>query len=85
MWLPFSWIIRRWVGMFHAFARTALVTFRLVRLSRQPLPVIPAVIVVIYLITIYVLATRPLPVGTGRMVAPRATPDAAAEGLSDPI
>jgi hypothetical protein len=47
--------------------------------------VIPAVIVVIYLITIYVLATRPLPEGVGRMVAPRATPDAATEGLSDPI
>jgi hypothetical protein len=26
MWLPFSWIIQHWVGMFHAFARTALVT-----------------------------------------------------------
>jgi hypothetical protein len=85
MWLPFSWIIRHWVGMFHAFARTALVTVAWFVFPDNRFTAIPAVIVVTYLITIYVLATRPLPEGTGRMVGPRATHDAAAEGLSDPI
>ena len=85
MWLPFSWIVQHWVGMFHAFARSALVTIARLVFPDNRFVVIPAVIVVIYLITIYVLVTRPLPEGVGRMAAPRATPDTAAEGLSYPF
>jgi hypothetical protein len=59
MWLPFSWIIRHWVGTFHAFARTLLVTVAWFAFPEQRFVIIPAVIVVIYLITIYVLAGRP--------------------------
>ena len=61
MWLPFSWIIQHWVGQFHAFARTALVTIAWFLFPDQRFVIIPAVIVVIYLITIYVLAARPRP------------------------
>lgn len=58
MWLPLSWIIRHWIGTFHAFARTALVTAAWFLFPDQRFVVIPAIIVAIYLITIYVLATR---------------------------
>jgi hypothetical protein len=61
MWLPFSWIIQHWVGQFHAFARTALVTIAWYVFPEQRFMVIPAVIVVVYLVTIYLLATRPRP------------------------
>ena len=61
MWLPLSWIIQHWVGTFHAFTRTALVAIVWFLFPDQRFGVIPAVIVVIYLITIYVLAKRPRP------------------------
>ena len=61
MWLPFSWMIQHWVGQFHAFARTGLVTIAWFLFPDQRFVLIPAVIVVIYLITIYVLVTRPRP------------------------
>jgi hypothetical protein len=59
MWLPFSWMIQHWIGTFHAFARTALVMIAWFVFPEQRFVVIPAIIVVIYLITIYVLARRP--------------------------
>jgi hypothetical protein len=61
MWLPFSWIIRHWVGTFHAFARTALITVAWFAFPDQRFVIIPAIIVIIYLITIYVLTTRQRP------------------------
>lgn len=58
MWLPLSWIIGHWVGTFHTFARTALVTavWYLFPLSR--FLVVPAVIVAVYAVTIIVLEVR---------------------------
>ena len=61
MWLPFSWMIQHWIGQFHAFARTGLVTIAWYLFPDQRFVIIPAIIVVIYLITIYFLATRRLP------------------------
>jgi len=61
MWLPLSWIIRHWIGTFHAFARTALCLIAWFAFPDQRFAVIPAIIVVIYLITIYVLVKRPRP------------------------
>lgn len=61
MWLPFSWIIQHWIGTFHAFARTTLVTLAWFLFPDQRFVVIPVVIVIIYLITIYFLATRQRP------------------------
>lgn len=61
MWLPFSWIIQHWIGTFHAVARTILVTIAWFLFPDQRFVVIPAIIVVIYLITIYFLATRQRP------------------------
>lgn len=61
MWLPFSWIIQHWIGTFHAFTRTALCTVAWFIFPDLRFVVIPLIIVVIYLITIYVLAKRPRP------------------------
>ena len=58
MWLPFSWMIQHWIGQFHAFARTILVTLAWYLFPDQRFVIIPAIIVLIYLITIYFLATR---------------------------
>jgi hypothetical protein len=60
MWVPFSWIIQHWIGIAHAVARTALIVAAWYLFPTERFVVIPAVIVGLYLITIYVLATRPL-------------------------
>jgi hypothetical protein len=59
MWVPFSWMLGHWIGLFHGIARTILVLAAWYLFPQQRFVVIPAVIVVIYLITIYFLAKRP--------------------------
>lgn len=59
MWLPFSWMIEHWVGLFHAIARTALVLLAWYLFPAHRFVAISAVIVAVYLVTIYVLAKRP--------------------------
>ena len=54
-------MIRHWVGLFHSIARTVLVTAAWYLFPAYRFVVIPAVIVVIYLVTIYFLATRSQP------------------------
>lgn len=61
MWIPFSWIIQHWVGLFHSIARTILVMAAWFVFPDHRFVVIPAVIVVIYAISIIALATRRLP------------------------
>ena len=61
MWVPFSWIIQHWIGLFHGVARTVLVVAAWYRSPGLRFVVIPAVIVLIYLVTIYVLLKRPRP------------------------
>lgn len=58
MWVPFSWIIQHWVGIFHAVARTALVTAAWYLAPHRRFVVIPAVIVVMYAVTIVILEQR---------------------------
>lgn len=58
MWLPLSWIIEHWVGLFHAVARTVLVTLAWYMFPTQRFTVIPAVIVAVYAVTIVVLEQR---------------------------
>jgi hypothetical protein len=58
MWLPLSWIIEHWVGVFHAVARTVLVTAAWYLFPTQRFTVIPAVIVAVYAVTIVVLEQR---------------------------
>jgi hypothetical protein len=61
MWFPFSWMIQHWIGLFHAIARTILVMLAWFLFPDHRFVIIPAIIVVIYLITIAALATRRLP------------------------
>lgn len=58
MWLPFSWIIGHWIGLFHGIARTLLVTAAWYLAPQLRFVVIPAIIVAIYIVTIYVLEKR---------------------------
>lgn len=59
MWVPFSWIIEHWVGLFHGIARTVLVLAAWSLFPTQRFVAVPAVIVAVYLVTIAVLAKRP--------------------------
>jgi hypothetical protein len=58
MWIPFSWMIRHWVGLFHAIARTILVVIAWFLFPQDRFTVVPAVIVLVYLISIAVLMRR---------------------------
>lgn len=58
MWVPFSWIMNHWVGLFHAIARTIFVTLAWLFFPNHRFTLIPAIIVLIYLISIHVLAKR---------------------------
>ena len=58
MWLPFSWIIDHWVGTFHALARTTLVITVWYLLPTARFVAVPAVIVLVYAVTIIVLEAR---------------------------
>jgi len=61
MWIPFSWMLQHWVGLFHGIARTVLVTAAWFLFPAHRFVLIPIVIVIIYVISIYALATRRLP------------------------
>ena len=61
MWVPMSWILQHWVGVFHAVARTVLVAAVWLAFPDYRFTAVPLVIVVVYLISIAGLATRPLP------------------------
>jgi hypothetical protein len=58
MWVPFSWIVEHWIGIFHAVARTVLVTAAWYLFPDLRFVLIPAIIVAIYAVTIYVLERR---------------------------
>jgi hypothetical protein len=58
MWLPFSWIIKHWVGIFHTFTRTILVLLLWYLFPEYRFITIPFGIVLIYIITILILKTR---------------------------
>lgn len=58
MWVPFSGIIGHWVGYFHTFTRTVLIVAAWYLFPEHRFVIIPAIIVAVYLVTIYVLAHR---------------------------
>lgn len=61
MWVPLSWMIRHWVGLFHGIARTVLIVAVYFLLPEHRFTAIPAVIVLVYAISIVALMRRPLP------------------------
>ena len=58
MWVPFSWIIKHWIGLFHAIVRTVVVLVLWYVFPAQRFVAIPFAIVVIYIVTIIVLKRR---------------------------
>lgn len=58
MWMPISWIIQHWIGLFHAISRTLLVLGSWYLFPDLRFVIIPLVIVIIYLISIIVLRKR---------------------------
>jgi hypothetical protein len=58
MWLPFSWMIKHWVGIFHAGVRTALVLALWYLFPEHRFVTIPLAIVLIYMVTIIILQNR---------------------------
>ena len=58
MWLPFSWMIRHWVGIFHSVVRTAVVLVLWYLFPENRFVAIPFAIVLIYIITIIILTNR---------------------------
>jgi len=58
MWLPMSWIIKHWIGVFHAITRTVAVLVLWYVFPEHRFVVIPFVIVLIYFITIIILFKR---------------------------
>lgn len=58
MWLPLSWIIRHWIGWWHAIARTVLVLAAWYAWPEQRFVAVPAAVVATYAVTIVVLERR---------------------------
>ncbi len=61
MWLPFSWIIKHWVGFFHAITRTVLIVLLWYAFPEHRFTAIPFAIVLIYIATILILRNRKIP------------------------
>ncbi len=59
MWLPVSWIIKHWVGIFHTSVRTAGILAFWYALPEYRFVAIPFFIVLVYCITLIILNGRP--------------------------
>ena len=60
MWIPFSWIINHWAGIFHAVTRTVSVLALWYVFPDDRFTTIPFAIVLIYIVTIIILKKRPI-------------------------
>ena len=58
MWLPFSWIVKHWIGIFHAIFRTIGILVLWYAMPDLRFVLIPFFIVVVYIITLSVLLKR---------------------------
>jgi hypothetical protein len=58
MWLPFSWIVQHWVGVFHSVTRTLVLVALWYALPEQRFVAIPMAIVAIYIATIIIFEKR---------------------------
>ncbi len=58
MWVPFSWIIKHWVGIFHSVARTLVCVLLWYLFPDDRFVVIPFAIVLLYIITLVILNKR---------------------------
>ena len=60
MWLPLSWIIDHWIGLFHAIVRTITVLALWYLFPSDRFVAIPFAIVIIYIVSIFILKNRKL-------------------------
>ena len=58
MWIPFSWTIKHWVGVFHTLTRIITVLSLWYLLPEYRFIAIPFAIVLIYVITLIILKNR---------------------------
>jgi hypothetical protein len=58
MWLPLSWTIKHWVGIFHTLTRTISVLILWYLFPELRFVTIPFAIVVIYIVTLIILNNR---------------------------
>jgi hypothetical protein len=58
MWVPFSGLLRHWIGLFHGITRTVLIVAAWYLFPAHRFVVIPAIIVAIYAVTLVVLERR---------------------------
>lgn len=58
MWVPFSWIIKHWVGLFHTLSRTILILALYYLLPEYRFVAIPFAVVLIYILTLIILRSR---------------------------
>ena len=58
MWLPFSWIIKHWVGIFHTLTRIIIILTLWYLLPEYRFIAIPFAIVLTYIITLIILKNR---------------------------
>jgi hypothetical protein len=68
-WIVYSWIIQHPVGLIHAILRTVLVVTAWYAFPDRRLVAVPAVIVIVYMLSLVVMARRAAPAGA----APKAT------------
>lgn len=58
MWVPFSWIIKHWIGVFHTLLRTGLILILWYLLPEFRFVAIPFGIVIVYILTLIILNSR---------------------------
>lgn len=61
IWLPFSWIIKHWVGIFHTIIRTITIVVLWYLLPEYRFITIPFAIVLIYILTLLILKRKTSP------------------------
>lgn len=70
MWVPISWIIQHWIGVFHSVTRTILLLLAWYLFPTARFLVLPLVIIAVYLVTIIVLERRWRGHGTRDVIGP---------------
>jgi hypothetical protein len=74
MWLPITWMIRHWIGVAHALARTAMVVVLWYAYPEHRFTAIPFGIVVLYVLAIAVLVQRKRHLGAAHPCARETQP-----------
>lgn len=58
MWVPLTWIIDHWVGLFHSIVRTILVLILWYLFPSDRFIAIPIAIIIVYIVSIIILKNR---------------------------